>query len=257
VLGVVVRFEEVVTSLAPFADCDLIVGCDGVASWVRDQHAPNFGPHIDIRPNKFVWLGTTVPFEAFTFIFKEAAAGLFRVHAYPYAMPGAGQTPMSTFIVECTTETWQRAGLSEAGEDQTIAYLEAVFAAELGGHRLLKNRSIWRSFPTVRNQSWRHDNVVLVGDAAHTAHFSIGSGTKLAMEDCIALRDALTQAVNIPAALAIYERDRRPAVEELQQAAQVSLEWFENTERYRQFEPLQFAYSLLTRSLRGIHVSLK
>jgi anthraniloyl-CoA monooxygenase len=242
-LGVDLRFEQAVTSLddGDVKDADLVVACDGVASWVREQLAAQFEPDVDVRPNKFVWLGTTVPFTAFTFIFKETAHGLFRVHAYRYSETG------STFIVECTPATWKAAGLEGADEDRTIAVLEDIFAAELRGHRLIKNRSIWRSFPTVRNKRWRAGNVVLVGDAAHTAHFSIGSGTKLAMEDAIALRDAIVAEADVGTALATYEMRRRPEVEALQAAAQASLEWFEGTERYLE---------LMTRSLRVSHASM-
>jgi anthraniloyl-CoA monooxygenase len=250
-LGVEVRYQHEVTSLDEVAGADVVVAADGVASWVRGQLADHVQPGIDVRPNKFVWLGTTVPYRAFTFLFKETPHGLYRVHAYPYADAG------STFIVECTAETWARAGLDAADEDRTIAILEDVFAAELAGHRLIKNRSIWRSFPTVRNRSWRHGNVVLVGDAAHTAHFSIGSGTKLAMEDCIALRDALVAEPDVDAALAAYEMRRRPEVEALQAAAQASLEWFEGTERYLAMPPARLTYSLMTRSLRVSHASVQ
>ncbi|HUQ02503.1 MAG TPA: FAD-dependent monooxygenase [Kofleriaceae bacterium] len=249
-LGVDVRFEQPVTSLDDVKDADLVVACDGVGSWVRDQLAAQFEPDVDVRPNKFVWLGTTVPFTAFTFIFKETAHGLFRVHAYRYSDTG------STFIVECTPATWKAAGLDGADEDRTIAVLEDIFAAELCGHRLIKNRSIWRSFPTVRNKRWRAGNVVLMGDAAHTAHFSIGSGTKLAMEDAIALRDAIVAEHDVGTALATYEMRRRPEVEALQAAAQASLEWFEGTERYLELPPAQFGYSLMTRSLRVSHASM-
>jgi anthraniloyl-CoA monooxygenase len=175
---------------------------------------------------------------------------MFRVHAYRYHEHG------STFIVECRDETWRRAGLATAGEDQTVAMLEAMFADELAGHRLIKNRSIWRSFPTVRCGKWHAGNVVLMGDAAHTAHFSIGSGTKLAMEDAIVLRDELLGARDVGAALAAYEARRRPEVEALQAAAQASLEWFEGTERYARMAPVQFTYSLMTRSLRVSHASV-
>src|SRR2546430_6535957 len=165
---------------------------------------------------------------------------------------------MSTFILETTEAAWRRAGLDAADEDQTIAFAERLFAEELQGHRLLKNRSLWRNFPTVKNGSWHHRNIVLVGDAAHTAHFSIGSGTKLAMEDAIALCRALGEHRDVTPALAAYEAERRPQVEALQRAAQTSLEWFEHTERYHgRLEPAQFAFSLLTRSLRVSHENLK
>ena len=202
-------------------------------------------------PNRFVWLGTTCPFPAFTFLFKEDVHGLWRVHAYRY------DARHSTFILETTDATWRRAGLDEASEDDTVAFTEALFADELKGHPILKNRSLWRNFPVVRNERWSHDNVVLVGDAAHTAHFSVGSGTKLAMEDAITLSRALERHPEVPAALAAYEAERRPEVESLQRAAQVSLEWFETTERYQRLEPIQFAMSLLTRSLRVTHDNLK
>jgi anthraniloyl-CoA monooxygenase len=176
---------------------------------------------------------------------------LWRVHAYQYE-PGH-----STFIVEATEQTWRAAGLDRASEDDTVQFCEALFTEELEGHRLLKNRSLWRNFVTVKNASWSHENVVLVGDAAHTAHFSVGSGTKLAIEDAIALAGALQREHGVPAALAAYEAERRPAVESLQRAAQVSLQWFEDTERYMNLEPLQFAFNLLTRSLRITHDNLK
>jgi anthraniloyl-CoA monooxygenase len=249
-LGVDVQYERDVR-LDEVADADVVVAADGVASGIRTQLADHFHPSVDLRPNRFVWLGTTVPYRAFTFIFKESPHGLYRVHAYRYSETG------STFIVECTEETWKKAGFIDTDEDRTIAILERVFEKELAGHKLIKNRSIWRNFPTVRNRTWRHGNVVLVGDAAHTAHFSIGSGTKLAMEDCIALRDALVAEPDVDAALATYEMKRRPEVEALQAAAQASLEWFEGTERYLRMTPVQMTYSLMTRSLRVSHASVQ
>jgi anthraniloyl-CoA monooxygenase len=206
---------------------------------------------MDERPNRFVWLGTTRPFPAFTFYFKRDKHGLWRVHAYQY------EHGHSTFIVEATEATWRSAGMDKASEGETVAFCEALFNEELQGHRLLKNRSLWRSFVTVKNAQWSHGNVVLVGDAAHTAHFSVGSGTKLAIEDSIALAGALRRLGDVPAALAAYEAERRPAVESLQRAAQVSLQWFEDTERYMDLKPLQFAFNLLTRSLRITHDNLK
>ena len=248
-LGVEVHYEHEIKSLSD-VKADVIVACDGVASWVRESLAAELQPRVDVRPNKFVWLGTTVPYGAFTFIFKDTPFGLFRVHAYRYQASG------STFIVECREDTWRAAGLANATEDETVATLERIFADELGGHRLITNRSIWRNFPTVRCGKWHAGNVVLVGDAAHTAHFSIGSGTKLAMEDSIALRDALLEHADVPTALAAYEARRRPEVESLQAAAQASLEWFEGTERYMQMAPVQMTYSLMTRSLRVSHASV-
>ena len=251
-LGVRLRFQSEVTDLSAWADADLIVAADGVNSALRTRHAEHFQPRVDARRNKFVWLGTTYPFSAFTFIFKPSEHGLWRVHAYRY------DATHSTFILETTEDTWRRAGLAEASEDDTLAFAEQLFARELDGHRLLKNRSVWRSFPTVSNVRWSHGNVVLVGDAAHTAHFSIGSGTKLAIEDSIALARAFQSHADVSSALAAYEAERRPEVASLQRAAQVSLEWFEDAERYHgRLEPIQFAFSLLTRSLRVTHENLK
>jgi anthraniloyl-CoA monooxygenase len=248
-LGVRVEFEHEIRALGEVS-ADVVVACDGVASWVRDALAAELRPRIDVRPNKFVWLGCTVPYRAFTFVFKSTPFGLFRVHAYRYHEHG------STFIVECREDTWRAAGLADAGEDRTLGILSDVFAAELGEHKLIKNRSIWRNFPTVRCGKWHAGNVVLVGDAAHTAHFSIGSGTKLAMEDAIVLRDELLATRDVHTALAAYEAKRRPEVEALQAAAQASLEWFEGTERYMHMAPAQLTYSLMTRSLRVSHASV-
>lgn len=249
-LGVDVRFETEVGSTEEI-DADLILAADGVNSRVREQHAEAFGPVLDWRPNRFVWLGTTFPYEAFTFYFKRNEAGLWRVHAYRY------EPDKSTFIVECTDETFARSGLAVDDEEATRRYMEALFAEELQGHPLLTNRSQWRQFPTVTNRKWSDGRVVLMGDAAHTAHFSIGSGTKLALEDAIELVQALqASGHDVPQALATYEANRRPGVASTQRAAQVSLEWFENVERYERLEPLPFAFSLLTRSLRITHANL-
>ncbi len=252
-LGVAIHWQQEIRDLT---DCDLpsadlIVAADGAASPIRDRLSDRFEPQLDWRRNRFVWLGSTRPFPAFTFYFKPSPAGLWRAHAYQYA-PGR-----STFIVEAREETWQASGLDENDEQATVAYLERLFKEELQGHPLLANRSIWRRFPTVRNARWHSGNVVLLGDAAHTAHFSVGSGTKLAMEDAIALAAALEAEPSIPDALVVYEAARRPQVESLQRAAQASLEWFESVERYHDTEPLQFAFNLLTRSLRITHENLR
>jgi anthraniloyl-CoA monooxygenase len=249
--GARICFGREVKDPEEFRDADVVVAADGVNSVARERYRDHFRPEVDERPNRFVWLGTSRPFPAFTFYFKSDGHGLWRVHAYQYE-PGA-----STFIVEATEQTWRNAGLERADEARTIAFCEAMFADELAGHRLVSNRSIWRRFPTVRCGRWHHRNVVLLGDAAHTAHFSVGSGTKLAMEDAIALVAALAQHASVPDALAAYEAARRPPVESLQRAAQVSLQWFEDTERYMDLEPLQFGFALLTRSLRVTHENLK
>jgi anthraniloyl-CoA monooxygenase len=253
-LGVDIRHDRDITSLEDdgFRDADLIVAADGINSFIRRQYAAEFGADVVMRPNKFVWLGSTKRFDAFTFYFNRNAHGLWRAHCYQY-MPGT-----STFIIECTEETWQRAGLADATEADTIAYCEGVFAHELDGAKLISNMSLWRNFPRVRNRRYFHDKMVLLGDALHTAHFSIGSGTKLAMEDGIALASALERNATLSASLAAYQAEREPVVDSLQRAAQVSMEWFEETERYAErMAPLQFAYSLLTRSLRINHDNLR
>jgi anthraniloyl-CoA monooxygenase len=260
--GVEILFQREVTSLDRFLNgADLAVGADGVNSTVRRLLQGHVTATTDLRPNRFVWLGTTKAFPAFTFYFKRSEHGLWRVHAYQYA-PGR-----STFIVECREQTWTAAGLERASEEEAAAFLERLFAGELAGHSLVANRSVWRQFPTIRTQPWSAGHVVLLGDAAHTAHFSVGSGTRMAMEDAVALRNALVEhATSDPAqateeaiasALRTYESRRRPAVESLQRAAQASLQWFEDTERYMSLDPVQFTFSLLTRSLRITHEDLR
>lgn len=255
-LGVDVRYETEVSTMEAFqaatAGADLVLGVDGVNSTVRQLLEDRFRPSFDWRPNRFVWLGTTKPFPAFTFYFRQNDHGLWRVHAYQFE-PGR-----STFIVECTEDAWRAAGMDTATEEETVAYCEALFAEELEGHPLIANKSVWRSFPTIRCTNWAAGNVVLLGDAVHTAHFSVGSGTRMAMLDGIVLRDALqAHPGDVPGALAAYEAERRPQVESLQRAAQASLEWFEATERYMDMDPLQFTFTLLTRSLRITHADLK
>jgi anthraniloyl-CoA monooxygenase len=243
-LGVELEFETEVSDLADFADADFILGADGVNSFVREQLADQFKPRLDWRHCRFAWLGTDKPLEAFTFIFEQNEHGLFQVHAYPF------EDGLSTWIVECHEDVWRSAGLDEATEEETVAYCEALFADYLDGHRLLTNRSLWRAFPTVRCQSWHAGNVLLVGDAAHTAHFSIGSGTKLAMEDAVVLagtfRDLGTE--DVPKVLAAYQEARWVDGLKLQKVAQTSLEWFENSARYMKQHPTQFAFNLMTRS---------
>jgi anthraniloyl-CoA monooxygenase len=249
--GIEVIFEREVASLAACAGADLIVASDGANSTVRRLLGDVMTTTVDVRPNRFVWLGTTKPFPAFTFYFRRNEHGLWRVHAYQY---GPGR---STFIVECREETWRASGMETATEEETKAFLERLFVEELAGYALVTNRSIWRQFPTIRTEPWSSGNVVLLGDAAHTAHFSVGSGTRMAMEDAVALRNALVHSDSIAAALASYEANRRPQVESLQRAAQASLQWFEDTERYTSLAPIQFAFSLLTRSLRLTHEDLR
>ncbi len=256
-LGVDIRNGVEIRSRADLPEADLIVAADGAASVTRSSSTTRFGTHIDERLNRFVWLGTTRPFPAFTFYFKDSPHGLFRVHAYQYETNPAGDGPCSTFIVEATDETFRRSGLTEGDEARTVAYCEALFEDELQGHRLIPNRSIWRRFPTIVNDRWHEGNVVLIGDAAHTAHFSVGSGTKLAMEDSIALAAALAEGGSISDALTRYEKQHRGPVESLQRAAQASLEWFEDMERYLGTAPIQFGFNLVTRSLRITHEDLR
>lgn len=258
--GVRLVFGQDVTALESL-DADLVIGADGVNSTVRRLLDDRLRIDVDVRPNRFVWLGTTKPFADFTFYFRRDEHGLWRVHAYQYA------PDRSTFIVECREETWRAAGMDGADEASTTAFLETLFGEELQGHRLTANKSVWRQFPTIRVAPWGSSvgrahgapfHAVLLGDAAHTAHFSVGSGTRMAMEDAVALRTALVDHPgDLETALAAYERARRPAVESLQRAAQASLQWFEDTERYMQLEPWQFTFSLLTRSLRITHDDLR
>jgi anthraniloyl-CoA monooxygenase len=253
-LGVRLRFDHEVPSIDAFpADgFDLIVAADGVSSGTRRGHSDWFGPDEDVHVTKYVWYGTDLVFDAFTFIFRDTPHGMFQVHAYPF---DAGT---STFIVETLTSTWERAGLAEATEQESMAFCEDLFAEELAGHKLMSNRSLWMSFVTLRCGSWHHGNVVLVGDAAHTAHFTIGSGTKLAMEDAIALAAALdVHGDDVERALTEYELERQPMVERFQEAARESATYFESVGRYASFQPLRFAFNLLTRSGRVTHLELE
>lgn len=244
-LGVDMTFEREFEDWDRLGDYDLVLAADGANSFTRKRFEEAFRPSISQGRARFIWFGTTRPFDSFTFIFRENEHGLFQVHAYPFE----GTT--STFIVECHEDVWRRAGLEEATTEETMAYCQDLFAPELGGHRLLSNKSEWISFPTIKTSSWRHGNVVLLGDAAHTAHFSIGSGTKLAMEDSIALAEAFERhPEDLDAALADYELERRPAVERFQLAAAQSQSYFEDLRRYLHMEPMQFAFHLLTRSGR-------
>jgi len=252
-LGVGLHFEHEVDDLAPHAGADLLLGGDGVNSLVRETFADHFRPTIEWGRCRFTWLGTTLPLKAFTFIFRENAHGLFQVHAYPF------EAERSTFIVECHEDVWRRAGLDGATEEETVAYLADLFADHLDGHALLTNRSIWRRFPLVRNERWHHENVVLLGDAAHTAHFSIGSGTKLAMEDAIALVESFRRhgLGDVPAVLAAYQEARWVECLKLQKTATTSQAWFERVARYGKQPPLQFTFNLLTRSKRITYENLR
>jgi len=232
---------------------DLVLAADGLSSTVRARYAEVFRPTLDRRRNKYIWFGTDLVFEAFQFFVKQTEWGTMQIHGYPYSDSG------STFIVEMHEDVWRRAGLDRTeheifppgvSDQHAVRRIQEIFAEELQGHEILTNNSRWLTFHTVRNERWHHENVVLLGDAAHTAHFSIGSGTKLAMEDALALAACLHEQPAIEAALDAYEAERRPVVESTQRAAQASLEWFENIGMYAEQDPAQFVFNLLTRSRR-------
>lgn len=252
-LGVRSHYEVEVDRATLEQSADLVVASDGLNSAVREGAGDRFGPCIDWRKARFCWLGTDKPLGAFTFIFKENEHGVWNIHAYPFER---GDEPRSTWIVECDEETWQRSGLGDGDEEATVRYVADLFSDHLEGHELLTNRSIWRVFPTVACATWVDGKTVLVGDSAHTAHFSIGSGTKLAMEDSIALVDALVAArtgdddADVAAALASYQERRSVEVLKTQKAAQTSLEWFEHSGRYMKQDPVLFTFNLMTRSKR-------
>src|SRR3954453_1440328 len=251
-LDVDLRFQTEVDGAGLEDELDLVVAADGVNSALRRRHAGAFGPSLDRRKAKYAWFGTDLVFDAFKFNIKETEHGVVQVHGYPYS------DAMSTFIVETTPRAWRGLGLDRASEEESLAICEDLFVDVLDGHRLIPNRSLWIDFVTGRNATWRHGNVVLLGDAAHTAHFSIGSGTKIAMEDAIGLAWAVRESPgDVEGALAAYEAERKPIVESTQRAAQGSLEWFEGIERYMGQEPWIFAFNLLTRSRRITYTELK
>ncbi|MGN7250363.1 bifunctional salicylyl-CoA 5-hydroxylase/oxidoreductase [Arthrobacter sp. SAFR-014] len=260
-LNVDLRFQTMAPAIEELeANYDLVLAADGVNSQIRAKYAESFGPDLDPRTNKYMWLGTDQVFEAFKFFVKETEWGVMQIHGYPYSDEG------STFIVEMHEDVWRAAGFDETANDvfppgvsdeKAIAKIQSIFAEELDGYEVLSNNSKWLNFNTVRNQSWRKDNVVLVGDAAHTAHFSIGSGTKLAMEDSLALAACLHEHPDVESALAAYEAERRPVVASTQRAAQASLEWFERIGQYKDQDPTQFAFNLLTRSRRITQENLR
>lgn len=220
---------------------DLVVGADGLNSVVRQL--PGFEPRIEWLTNRFVWYGTAQRFDCLTLTFRETEHGAFVAHHYRYS------PQMSTFLVECDAATWTRAGLDRMSDADSRAYCERVFAEDLGGHALVSNKSLWRQFPLLRNEVWSAGNAVLIGDALRSMHFSIGSGTRLAFEDAIALDRALGE--DVPAALAAFERERRPVVEKLYAAASASSHWYEEfPARMRRFDALGLAYDYMMRSGR-------
>ncbi len=251
-LGVDLRFRTTVTDPAELGEADLLVGADGANSLVRRSHADFFQPSVDVRQNRYLWLGTPRLFHGLVMIFRRNEAGLFIAHAYKFS-PTA-----STFIVECPPETWTRAGFESLPDPDTCRYLARVFKDDLDGEPLLSNNFVkWLNFPLIKNRRWQHGRAVLVGDAAHTAHFSIGSGTKLALEDAIALAAAFERPGRVEAALAAYEAVRKPVVDAFQEAALRSLEWLERVEPQLHLEPLPFAYKHMMRSRRIGYERLK
>src|SRR6201997_4002032 len=241
-LGVTLRFQADIDDERQFADADLVILADGINSRFREKHIGHFQPEIDLRSNVFAWMGSTRPLDAFTFIFQETEWGPFIAHAYQY------EVGRSTWIFETDPETFKRAGLTGLNERQSADRMGEIFGWFLDGHPLLINRSMWRNFPMIRSKRWVKDNMVLLGDAKASAHFSIGSGTKLAMEDAIALADAMRGSPTVAAALQQYEEGRREEVEKTQHAADVSLVWFEHVDRFWDFDPVQFAFGVMTRA---------
>jgi 2-polyprenyl-6-methoxyphenol hydroxylase-like FAD-dependent oxidoreductase len=243
--GVVMHYETLLTSIDQLAGYDLIVAADGINSLVRRSYEGDFKTSLSYLDNKFAWFGTTQRFDTLSQTFVRTDKGHFNAHHYRY-------TPdMSTFIVECDRATWQAYGFADMAPDETCAVCETVFADELAGHPLISNKSVWRNFPWLWNDRWSFRNMVLVGDALHTAHFSIGSGTRLALEDVIALVKALeAEPADLGKALRLYETKRRPVVEKLVAAAKASAAWYENFATHMALPPLDFAMSYLMRSGR-------
>jgi anthraniloyl-CoA monooxygenase len=251
-LGVRIHFRTEIHDIEALrTDCDLLVAADGVNSTVRQRYATHLQPELDVRTNRYIWYGTHQLFHGLTLTFRENDAGVFAAHSYKF------NQDTSTFIIECDPQTWTKAGFASMSDDETRAYLGEVFANDLGGHQLLSNNSKWINFLLVKNKEWFFENVVLIGDALHTAHFSIGSGTKLAMEDAIALAEAFQQNANVSEALTNFSATRRPIINDYQAAAHESMIWFENAARYMHLTPLQLAYTLMTRSGRVSYEDLK
>ena len=251
-VGVVVAFDHKVDDLDEFADCALIVAADGAHSAIRTRHRKHFEPALDVRPNLFAWYGTTRLFEPLSLIFRQDDKGLLIAHTYRYS-----QTH-STFLVECDPATFENAGLVRMSEAESLAHCERVFAEDLQGHALLSNKSTWFRYTIVKSRHWSWRNVVLLGDALRTGHPSIGSGTRLAMQDSIALFDASrAHDGDVPRILAEFERLRRPGSDALQAAAIRSTEWYENLGPKMHLDPVSFAYDYLVRSGRVAHAQVR
>ena len=248
-LGVEIEFRNEIHDVEALRnDCDLLLAADGVNSTVRSRYAEQFQPELDFRSNRYIWYGTNQLFHGLTLTFRENEAGVFAAHSYKF------NSSTSTFIVECDPQTWEKAGFAHMSDEQTREYVGKVFAPDLAGHPLLSNNSKWINFLLVKNRNWFFENVVLIGDALHTAHFSIGSGTKLAIEDAIALAESFQQTSD---ALSHFTAQRRPVIQDYQAAAFESMLWFENASNYMHLSPLELAYSLMTRSGRVSYEDLK
>lgn len=243
-VGITPRYETQIDSIDGFAGYDLVVAADGLNSVVRRSFEKEFGASVSYSTNKFAWYGTTKTFATLSQTFVTAERGTFNAHHYRYS------PRMSTFLVECDAATWNTYGFEHKSIEESQAICEKVFADTLDGHKLISNKSVWRNFPWIWNERWSHRNMVLIGDALHTAHFSIGSGTRLAIEDAIALTKALEAEAGIPAALARYERERKPIVKKLVIAARTSADWYEHFPEHMKLGLMDFTYSYITRSGR-------
>jgi 2-polyprenyl-6-methoxyphenol hydroxylase-like FAD-dependent oxidoreductase len=250
-VGVALHFDTIVASVDEFAGYDLIVAADGLNSLVRRSFEADFGVSLSVSQNKFAWYGTTKRFATLSQTFVETGLGTFNAHHYRYS------PDMSTFLVECDPATWQAYGFADKTVDESKAVCEQVFAAALDNHALISNKSVWRNFPWIWNERWSSANMVLIGDALHSAHFSIGSGTRLAIEDAIALAKALEAEADIPAALARYQRERQPIVKKLVTAARTSADWYEKFPEHMKLGLMDFAYSYITRSGRIDDIRLR
>jgi len=249
--GVRLEFNRAVADVADFAGCDLVVAADGANSGIRTAHRDRFQPTIDVRPNKLAWYATAQPIDPLSLVFRETEHGLMIAHAYRYS------ATRTTFLVECDPQTWRAAGLDVMPERDSVAYCERVFAPDLDGHPLLSNRSEWFNYAIVKNRHWHFDNVVLLGDALRTGHPSVGSGTRLAMQDAIALHEACRQCRgDVPAALAAFEQIRRPGSDALQAAAIRSTQWYETVRSKLHLDPVSFAYDYVRRTGKVSHAEL-
>lgn len=252
-LGVNIHFNTNITNLAQLGEADLIVGANGAFSWIRSENEEKFGTTVDWRPNRFIWYGTSKAFNSLTLTFRETDVGVFCAHHYRY------KPDMSTFLVEVEEGTWGRAGFETMAPEETIRYCERVFTNDLDGYPIISNNSYWRKFPAVWNERWSFENVVLIGDALRTAHFSIGSGTRLAMEDAIALFKAFRECgPDLKRSFSRFQEIRLPAVKKIWDAANVSIRWYEDMNRLvSTLTPVELAYDYMTRTGRIDHAEIR